>query len=215
MVPPDADARLRCRFLDDSPPLDVPPPWDGDWDISRPEYEARVAAGGAPLVDDDLLAHLDAAACADAEGLAMSVDHALNGTSLVLLFEIGKLCLLFPGDAQWGTWKAMLANPDWEQKLKDVRFLKVGHHGSHNATPVEFVEGYLHDAVAMISVSPTAYKTKGWKEIPKDELMEAMQVAGRLDLLVRSDKPAPRSSRVTSDPGGFWTEVTLDVDGGP
>ena len=104
--------------------------------------------------------------------------------------------------------------PRLEQKLKDVRFLKVGHHGSHNATPVEFVEGYLHDAVAMISVSPTAYKTKGWKEIPKDELMEAMQVAGRLDLLVRSDKPAPRSSRVTADPGGFWTEVTLDVDGG-
>ncbi|MEA2973585.1 MAG: hypothetical protein QOG82_2043 [Actinomycetota bacterium] len=199
----------------DSPPLDVPRPWAGDWDISRPEYEARVGAGGAPLVDDDLLAHLDAAACADAEGLAMSVDHALNGTSLVLLFEIGKLCLLFPGDAQWGTWKAMLANPDWEQKLKDVRFLKVGHHGSHNATPVEFVEGYLHDAVAMLSVSATAYETKGWKEIPKDELVEAMQAAGRLDLLVRSDKPAPRSPRVTSDPGGFWTEVRLDVDGEP
>ncbi len=42
-----------------------------------------------------------------------------------------------------------------------------------------------------------------------------MQEAGRLNLLVRGDKPAPTSSRVTSDPGGFWTEVRLDVDGCP
>ena len=36
--------------------------------------------------------------------LAATLEKSVNGTSLVLLFKIGRAVLLFPGDAQWGTW---------------------------------------------------------------------------------------------------------------
>ena len=192
---------------------DVPAPWGGHWDLEVDEYKSKVGTA-AELIDRDLLDELEQAAATDAEGLAMSVDKALNGTSLVLLFEIGDLCLLFPGDAQWGTWQAMLANEDWKDKLGKVRFLKVGHHGSHNATPVDFVEHYLHHAVAMVSVSATSYKTKGWKQIPKVELMEAMLLENRVDLLVRSDKREPAEG-VELGPDDLWTEVAFDVHASP
>jgi len=80
-------------------------------------------------------------------GLAFAVDDSTiqNNVSTVLLIEWGRRRLLFVGDAEWeergyregaknGSWNVM-----WEvrkDKLsKPVDFLKVGHHGSHNATP--------------------------------------------------------------------------------
>jgi hypothetical protein len=64
--------------------------------------------------------------------------------SVVLLIEWGKRRLLFVGDAEWdgeykegkqnGSWNVM-----WEKRnahlSKPVDFLKIGHHGSINATP--------------------------------------------------------------------------------
>lgn len=67
--------------------------------------------------------------------LVRIVDKALNNTSLILLFEVGKLRLLFPGDAQIENWSYALAQPQYQRLLRDVNFYKVGHHGSRNATP--------------------------------------------------------------------------------
>jgi hypothetical protein len=67
-----------------------------------------------------------------------------NNMSVVLLIEWGKRRLLFVGDAEWdgeykegkqnGSWNVM-----WEKRnahlSKPVDFLKIGHHGSINATP--------------------------------------------------------------------------------
>jgi len=67
-----------------------------------------------------------------------------NNTSVVLLIEWKKKRLLFVGDAEWeekfsktkanGAWNVM-----WHQRKsqlnRPVDFLKVGHHGSVNATP--------------------------------------------------------------------------------
>jgi hypothetical protein len=67
------------------------------------------------------------------------LDKVLNNTSVILLFEIGKTRLLFPGDAQIENWLyALTAAPDRKQmlaKLKGTSLYKVGHHGSLNATP--------------------------------------------------------------------------------
>ncbi len=79
-------------------------------------------------------------------GLAFAVDDSKiqNNVSTVLLIEWGKRRLLFVGDAEWeeefvegkknGSWNVM-----WHERKehlsKPVDFLKVGHHGSHNATP--------------------------------------------------------------------------------
>lgn len=72
---------------------------------------------------------------------AVALDKAVNGTSLMLVFEIGRAFLLFPGDAKYGTWEAAMEHPGSREILEKTTFLKVGHHGSHNATPKSFIEG--------------------------------------------------------------------------
>src|SRR5262249_30888578 len=68
-----------------------------------------------------------------------------NNTSVVLLIEWKGKRLLFVGDAEWdGAFKAgskgnCAWNVMWNQRKKlldgPVAFLKIGHHGSTNATP--------------------------------------------------------------------------------
>ena len=67
-----------------------------------------------------------------------------NNTSVVLLIEWRGRRLLFTGDAEWsgafaegkenGSWNVMW-HQRCEQLNKPLDFLKVGHHGSENATP--------------------------------------------------------------------------------
>jgi hypothetical protein len=67
--------------------------------------------------------------------LVRDLDSVMNNTSVILLFEVGKRKVLFPGDAQIENWAYALANPTWKKLLADVSLYKVGHHGSLNATP--------------------------------------------------------------------------------
>lgn len=78
--------------------------------------------------------------------LAFALDDSSiqNNVSVVLLIEWKKKRLLFVGDAEWedefeegkknGSWNVM-----WKERKKELSkpldFLKVGHHGSINATP--------------------------------------------------------------------------------
>ena len=86
--------------------------------------------------------HANALAAAEVAG------HAVNNLSVVLLLEWHGRRLLFPGDAEWngadkgalkegrsnGSWNVM-----WKERKDDLSepldFLKIGHHGSENATP--------------------------------------------------------------------------------
>lgn len=87
---------------------------------------------------------IDADWLAGAGALALKLDADTNNTSLVLVFELPDgTAMLFPGDAQVGNWMSWhdRTYPDGrggaltaEQLLNRVRFYKVGHHGSHNAT---------------------------------------------------------------------------------
>ncbi len=67
--------------------------------------------------------------------LVRDLDNVMNNTSVILLLEIGKRKLLFPGDAQIENWSFALSNAKWKHLLADVNLYKVGHHGSLNATP--------------------------------------------------------------------------------
>jgi hypothetical protein len=73
--------------------------------------------------------------------IVRELDKKLNNTSVILLFEVGKHKLLFPGDAQIENWSYCLKHaPDHEiaenrKLLAGVTLYKVGHHGSLNATP--------------------------------------------------------------------------------
>ncbi|MER8784371.1 MBL fold metallo-hydrolase [Mesorhizobium sp. M1006] len=71
-------------------------------------------------------------------------DKVINNTSVVLLIEWKGRRLLFVGDAEWtntfrlgqgnGSWNTMW-NTRPELLGEPIDFLKIGHHGSENATP--------------------------------------------------------------------------------
>jgi beta-lactamase superfamily II metal-dependent hydrolase len=134
--------------------------------------------------------------------LAVQLEKGVNGTSLVLVFEIGRACLLFSGDAQWGTWRVALEDPEWRNLLARTSFCKVGHHGSHNATPRDLLEGALGEGfAAMVSTRSMS----SWPDIPRSPLMDKLaEKTGRR--VVRSDQ-APRKM-----PDGFRREKDVYFD---
>lgn len=84
----------------------------------------------------------------NALAFVLSNNELVNNTSVVLLLEWGGRRLLFTGDAQFkksrnGKYEEGKANGSWnvmwhyhhDELRQAVDFLKVGHHGSHNATP--------------------------------------------------------------------------------
>jgi beta-lactamase superfamily II metal-dependent hydrolase len=115
---------------------------------------------------------------------AASLEKAVNGTSLVLVFEIGELLLVFPGDAQWGTWKAILDDVEMRSLIQRASFYKIGHHGSHNATPATFVREVL--ASNVWAALPFA-KVEIWPSIPHPELLAAL--TDKHARILRSDEP--------------------------
>jgi hypothetical protein len=77
-------------------------------------------------------------------GIVRALDSAMNNTSLILLFEVGRKKLLFPGDAQIENWSYALGKPEVRRLLKGVNLYKVGHHGSLNATPKSMWKLFEH-----------------------------------------------------------------------
>jgi beta-lactamase superfamily II metal-dependent hydrolase len=145
--------------------------------------------------------------------VAVALDKAVNGTSLLLMFQVKKAHLLLSGDAQWGSWHLALEDPQWRELLTKTTFHKVGHHGSHNASPKEFVDNVLGDGVCeMVSTRPM----KKWKYIPKEELLTELRKKERT--LVRSDKADPKESPQflrhlgeDAEKGGLWIDTTIPV----
>ncbi|PYT09395.1 MAG: hypothetical protein DMF60_02645 [Acidobacteria bacterium] len=138
--------------------------------------------------------------------VAVKLESAVNGTSLMMMFEMGKACLFFPGDAQNGTWKAALNDPEWRELMARTNFYKIGHHGSHNATPKEFAFDVLKKGFkAMASVQPI----KMFKFIPKTELMTALK--GKPGDIARSDRPDEDPAGFTRDTNNFCVETRIAI----
>ncbi len=170
----------------------------------KPPFTARFIVPAAPLPfpEEEKGKIRSAGSFADLD-IAVALDQAVNGTSLMLVLEFAGTYLLFPGDAQWGTWASVLKDPRWVDLLRKVEFYKIGHHGSHNATPKDFVEGILRENVwAMAST----IERPQWARIPKPELLEALEQ--KHAHLARSDKDG---SAPTAD-GGFQVEPGVVVE---
>jgi beta-lactamase superfamily II metal-dependent hydrolase len=148
-----------------------------------------------------------AASRTDPLAAAAALEQAVNGTSLMLAFEYRGITLVFAGDAQWGTWNAALDDAKRNGILTRADFYKVGHHGSHNATPREFVESCLHGAqFALVPVART--NIPAFSEIPRLLLLEALADPQRCEHVIRSDAPpetAPESVTVSD----VWIEVEV------
>lgn len=138
---------------------------------------------------------------------ASALDGFLNGESLVLVLEVGQARLLLPGDAEVGTWMTILANPTALELAASATFVKVGHHGSHNATPLTFVREHLAEntpAVISTQQGPGKYRNG----IPLDDLLDEMGL--RHMPVARSDKPPAASEGIfTPDEDGRWIDCSI------
>jgi len=115
------------------------------------------------------------------------LDDQMNNTSLILLFEVGKKKLLFPGDAQIENWSWALQDaPDaakTRKLLAQVDFYKVGHHGSRNATPRQLLWENFAKRGAVPERMKTALSTLKGKhgtksrktEVPRTTLLDALE----------------------------------------
>ncbi len=171
-----------------------PEPFKSDWDHTGVPGLSAAEKKTLGTIGDDL-----------DQAVAVSLDSAVNGTSLMLAFRVNDRTLLFPGDAQWGTWDAAMNNPAWRTLLRETIFYKVGHHGSHNSTPVDFVEddqGLIMDS-CMVSVTP-----KGSWDIPRKPLLDQLEAMSEYGY-VRSD--ASSVSEFFKREGDWYIEAEIPV----
>lgn len=148
-----------------------------------------------------------------AEQLALALNDFTNNTSLALAFEFidsGEV-LLFPGDAQigsWLTWADLAWNvtgPNGAQRnvkvadlFPQVVFYKGSHHASYNGTLTGYVEGVgleemTHsDLVCVVPVDRAMSKEMGWdRTLPWTPLLTRLKekTRGRLVLTDRNEIP--------------------------
>ena len=154
-----------------------------------------------PLYDPAVITqHIEESMPDAVAAAAQNADNAINNQSLVVLFGFKGKTMLFCGDAQWGNWANFLfggaigpnsqLTPASGQILATLDFLKVGHHGSTNATPIDVVKALRQGCVAMCSTDPGAYGNpdKG-TEVPRTPLIAALE-AKTGNQLARSDQVA-------------------------
>lgn len=154
-----------------------------------------------------------------ADGMALKLNSYTNNTSLVMAIELVDTSevLFFPGDAQYGVWRAWeddLTNAqsikDYQRKyafevpdpnagtrsvtveelLKRTVFYKVGHHGSHNATPRKTGLEKM-TSPRLFAVLPTNAQTAmryGWDSIPYPNLLTAFGNPKRPVRFARADE---------------------------
>lgn len=171
----------------------------GDTTIAKfvSDHYSGTAPLGAGADEDTYLANqdwrrIDADWMAIAADLALQLDQGINNTSLVLAFEFvdTKRVVLFPGDAQIGSWLSW-HSVKWDgtevtasDLLARTIYLKVAHHGSHNATPKnQGLELMTHpDLAAFIPVNEADAKKAKWHEMPFGTILEtlATKTSGRV-----------------------------------
>jgi hypothetical protein len=174
--------------------------------LAIPKADPRLrpmSKGGQPVLPDDDLQKLHEIAEAPADKLALALDNVRNNTSLVIAFRFHGRTLLFPGDAQWGNWQSWIGTDKARQLIGELDFLKVAHHGSENATPVDVVNGLKADGLAaMVSTQVKPFPT-----IPRMPLLTELEKRCLSHIAVRSDSVAvanaPEGPKIKKFPKGF------------
>lgn len=202
MEPGEGESYLRFMLSQSDKPHQRLRPFRSRWALSEAEFLSDF--GHLRLTEHQRRAIAKVGFGSELE-LAANLEKAVNGTSLMLMFVIGRAHLLFSGDAQWGTWTAALSDPEWSALLAKTTFYKVGHHASHNATPPAFVK--RHPTGKFAAMISTRSVTK-WPDIPRGPLLDALRK--RSDRIVRSDRAD------VADPSGLvrrrtYVEMSVNI----
>ncbi len=171
------------------------------WRLSPAEYGASFTSLADHASSDEIRRRAET----DYLAAAASLEDAINGTSLVLALEIDDRVVLLGGDAEWGTWREILADDAWSNLLRRTLIYKVSHHGSFNGTPKPFVDDLLPaDAISLMSFRPV----KRWPSIPRTTLVDALGSGNRA--LIRTDAMPPASPTIARN-GDLWVEVSVPL----
>ena len=137
-----------------------------------------------------LVQHADALTRQQLLSIVRRMDDYLNNTSVILLFDAGGRKVLFPGDAQIENWSYALSKPSVRTLLEEVDVLKVGHHGSLNATPRESLWGRFKKTggtetpgrlVTLLSTEEGHHGTiQNETEVPRGPLVDALASSSTL-----------------------------------
>jgi hypothetical protein len=205
MDPPAGQSYLRMDGRQ-SDRLDAVKPFAARWRLQRSDRRFNdQRLSHLRLSDEETKTLQKELASPSLNSLAFALDQAKNNTSLVTLFSFRGQQLLFPGDAQWGNWKFWLDKDDAEAILSGVTFFKVGHHGSHNATPRDALEKMSKGKfAAMVSTQNVP-----WDSIPRIPLMDRLGELTK-NRVVRSDSlplagmtGVPKGPELAEMPKGF------------
>lgn len=208
MNPPKAQRYMSMGADGTSEMTNAIRPFDDVWERSASDHDR------GPILSTEDEADLQDRTKSDFEGLAFVLDDAINNSSVAALFTYGGQHLLFPGDAQWGNWKFWIEADGGKELLSSLRFYKVSHHGSHNATPRSALEGMPDGFAAMCST-----QSKPWPSIPQEKLWTRLSEktgnrAVRSDSLPWPDAPdGPTLERLPSGfrKGSFWIDYFVPV----
>jgi beta-lactamase superfamily II metal-dependent hydrolase len=142
---------------------------------------------------------------------ASILERSVNNTSVFFLLDVHGVRLLFPGDAQEGGWEHVLNDQNVLTLIKNAEFYKVGHHGSHNATPKPFV---LADWQGTGDAMVPWGLVKAWKDtIPKKELLAALTKKQHRVILPKEIRPGPGAPHAAKDvvQTEWWSQLTFTV----
>jgi beta-lactamase superfamily II metal-dependent hydrolase len=210
MNPPAADHWLTGSDGGEDADPDEAPLFDAMYRVPRTEVRARV---GEEAMRARGALHLGELAFDDEAllGAASLLERCVNNTSVFFVLEVAGRRFVFVGDSQEGAWDHVLNDPQALALVTTPLFYKVGHHGSHNATPKRFVEDVLgDDAYAMVPVG----FVKAWAaQIPFAPLITALE--DHHTHLYRADQPPVAVDdggvHVSVDPEGMWSELAFEL----
>ena len=147
--------------------------------------------------------------------LALRLDSHINNTSLAMAIEVdkSKKVLLFPGDAEYGSWESWYEIPKWkptktgeknfvEDLLNRTVFYKVGHHLSFNGTALE--KGIMKmesNELASMATLDLDRIAKGWKStMPNKFLLQELIRRSKGKLFIMNETGIDDSPSKTLDP---------------
>jgi hypothetical protein len=126
--------------------------------------------------------------------LLAAVDRTRNNTSIVSRWTYEGVTLLLTGDAEVGSWDVIRAGG----ATLASTLLKVGHHGSINASPAwsfgQVFPSRRSSNAVLLSTEPTRFT--GENEVPKSEVVDGWTKRLRFPTRFRRTDAVPPGSAV-------------------
>ena len=203
MKPPKAVQWLDESLGGEEAGVDPQPLFDVNFAVRHDSIE--IAVPELLLATHERLKLDELSSADDVLAAASILENSVNNTSVFFVLDVCGTRLVFVGDSQHGAWEHVLRDPVARALVTSPAVYKVGHHGSHNATPVGYVTDELlgHARYALVPFRPV----KRWPSIPEPKLQPALEALGVT--VVHSFKPA--GDGVVLDESGFWSEIRLTV----